>query len=339
MRQLAELCGVSTMTVSLALRGSKRIREETRDRICEMAQRLGYEANPRIAQLMELIRSKRERTTGITLAYINSLPRRELIQEVPTFRAFFEGAMERAVEIGYKMEEFWARSKGMSDRRLSEVIHSRGIEGVIIGPRWAGDPLVSLDWSALASVVVGDVEFTPMLNRVSSHRFHGVLMLLDELVLRGYTRVAVVIWDIYDRHHDHDTRLAIKHYQLLHPASPLRVIPFLAAEWTPATFASRFRKEKPEVVVSMNSEVLEWIRDMGLRVPEDVGYANLDCPPDSNISGIDQKSHSIGRLATDLVTMLLRTDDRGVPEAPSLTLMEGRLKEGLTLRPRLIAVE
>ncbi len=327
------------MTVSLALRGSTRIREETRERICKMAQAHGYEANPHIAHLMELIRSKREGTTGITLAYINSLPRRDLILEVPTFRAFYEGANERAAEIGYKVEEFWARSPGMNDQRLSDVICSRGIEGVLIGPRWAGDPLVSLDWKAFASVVVGDVEFEPMLTRVSSHRFHGVITLLDELVRRSYKSVAVVIWDMFDRYHDHDTLLAIKHYKLLHPASPLRIIPFLAREWTPGTFANRFRKEKPEVVVSMNSEVLDWICDMGLRVPQDVGYANLDCPPDSKMSGIDQKSHSIGRLATDLVTMLLRTDSRGVPEVPSLTLMEGHWKVGQTLRPRLITVE
>jgi LacI family transcriptional regulator len=333
MRELAALAGVSVMTVSLAMRGGSGLKPETTEHIRALAAKHGYRPNPNIARLMSLVRSKRRRTTGVTLAYLNNFPRRELAREVFTFRAFHEGATARAAELGYQLREFWTREPGLTARRLGGILKSRGIEGVLVGPRWFEDPLISLDWEEFYPVVVGDVDYDPKLTRISSHRFHGTILLLDELSRRDYRKIACVIWEDYDRAHDHDTGFALRHYSLLHPKGP-KIVPMIAPRWEYDSFAKNFARVKPDAVVSLHREVFTWLGRMGLSVPDDVGYANLDAHADTNWCGVDQMPFEVGRRAVDLAAMLLAGEVRGVPDPPSLTLIEGRWREGTTLRAK-----
>ena len=52
MADVARAAGVSKNTISLALRGSPRVAEETRRRIAETAEAMGYRLNPTVAHLM-----------------------------------------------------------------------------------------------------------------------------------------------------------------------------------------------------------------------------------------------------------------------------------------------
>ena len=58
-REIAKAAGVSPAAVSLALRNHPSIPETTRARIREVAESLGYQPNPRVAELMGHIRRNR----------------------------------------------------------------------------------------------------------------------------------------------------------------------------------------------------------------------------------------------------------------------------------------
>ena len=59
MADVAKAAGVSKNTVSLALRGSPRVSEETRKRIAGLATSMGYRLNPTVAHLMAQLRQTR----------------------------------------------------------------------------------------------------------------------------------------------------------------------------------------------------------------------------------------------------------------------------------------
>ena len=52
MKDIARACGVSVATVSKALNGQPDIGEETRTRVCEAAQKMGYMTNSNEDSLM-----------------------------------------------------------------------------------------------------------------------------------------------------------------------------------------------------------------------------------------------------------------------------------------------
>lgn len=45
---------------------------------------------------------------------------------------YFEGAKQRAKELGYELAEFWLREEGVSRRRLKQITTSRNILGVVV---------------------------------------------------------------------------------------------------------------------------------------------------------------------------------------------------------------
>jgi LacI family transcriptional regulator len=54
-REIAAAAGVSAMTVSLALRGSREVSAATRKRIRALAESMGYRPNPMVSALMQQV--------------------------------------------------------------------------------------------------------------------------------------------------------------------------------------------------------------------------------------------------------------------------------------------
>jgi LacI family transcriptional regulator len=92
------------------------------------------------------------------------------------------------------------------------------------------------------------------------------------------------------------------------------------------------------VVVSNLSDVMALLEGMGLRVPEDIGYASIDLVhADSPWSGIDQQAHEVGAATVDLVVTQLQNNEFGLPKSPKSVFLDGVWREGNTLLPHRIA--
>jgi len=133
MKDVAELAGVSAMTVSCALRNSPKVLPATRERILEAASSLGYRPDPEISKLMMHLRQPTQHSFSHQLAFINSWPdpREHLKGYVGML---FHGARHRAAQLGFDLEPFWLLEPGMTDSRLSSILYSRGIRGVLLAP-------------------------------------------------------------------------------------------------------------------------------------------------------------------------------------------------------------
>ncbi len=90
-----------------------------------------------------------------------------------TERKYVEGAQGRAVEYGYRVDEFWINQPGMTMARLGNILWSRGIEGVVIAPlqeRLSGkrSRSIHLDFKLFSSVEISETVEWPDLDR-SNH--------------------------------------------------------------------------------------------------------------------------------------------------------------------------
>jgi hypothetical protein len=53
----------------------------------------------------------------------------------------------------------------MTGSRLSHILKSRAVRGVLVGPRWRTEPDMEFDWSAFSVVLVGEAEYEPPAGR------------------------------------------------------------------------------------------------------------------------------------------------------------------------------
>jgi LacI family transcriptional regulator len=86
-------------------------------------------------------------------------------------------------------------------------------------------------------------------------------------------------------------------------------------------------------VVTKLPNVLSSLKRAGFRVPEEIGVAfhSLD-EKSPDLSGMKKNSFQIGTMAVDLLVDMLHRGERGLPERPSLHMVEGSWSEGSTLR-------
>ena len=172
MRRIAQAAGVSHVTVSLALRNDPRLPVETRRRVQDVARELGYRPNPLVHALMSQVRARKPMKNITTIAFLTAFPTPDAWRKVShVYRDYFDGAVERAAELGYRVEEIWAKEPGMTGRRLSDVLETRGIRGLLVGPLPPSRGHLSLDWSRFVSATMGYSMWRPDLHRASSNHY------------------------------------------------------------------------------------------------------------------------------------------------------------------------
>lgn len=331
--QVAATTGVSRMTVSLALRDHPSLPKATRHRIQEVAARLGYQADPDIAKLMERIRARKTHGVRNVIGYLTAHDQPQGWVNEPTQRMYYEGAQQRAEEYGYHLQEFWLREPGMTESRLSDIIRNRGIEGVLVAPvPFTQDLYRKFHWDYVSAVELGYSLTSPRLHRCCNHQFQSMMRLLEGLRKAGYREIGLAMASDQDERVNHNWKAAYLVGQSLLPG--VREIPILLADdWNQGVFSRWLRQSRPEVVVTIGPEVGRWLKELRLRVPRDVGLANVDLRPDmKDVTGIDQESRRVGAAAIDSLTTLIRINQRGIPAVPQVLMLEGRFVQGKTTR-------
>lgn len=184
-RDVAELAGVSTATVSRALDGASadRVSAETRDRVRAAAERLSYTAN-------HVARSLKTRSTR-TIAILAP----ELANDF--FMELAEG-MERELDAaGYMLLlASSANSQETEAKRLS-VLSERLVDGIVVIPAGArGEHLQALADRGTPVVLVDRLVEGAQLDAALSDNEGGAFDLTRALLADGYRRIAFVGGDV-----------------------------------------------------------------------------------------------------------------------------------------------
>lgn len=334
LREVAAEANVSVMTASRALRNHPNVSEETKARVQQVAKRLGYRPNPLISALMSSRPTGRPVKASLTIGYLTAFPRRDEWHGISIFQEFHKGAMQAADRLGYHLDEFWLAEPGMSEARMSQQLFHRNIAGVIVAPFPQAGRKLALDWTNFAAVAIGYSLAAPVLHRVVNHQFRSMRRIILELRQRGYRRLGLALPSSSNERVDHQWLGCFLAEQLDVPAKD-RVPPLIVDDhqWTQERLATWYHAHRPDVIINQQPETVDWLKAAGLRVPEDVGFAHLNCEDVSGkFAGIRQNGHVIGEVAVNQLISMLQRNERGVPGLPLATLVDGTWIDGRTVR-------
>jgi LacI family transcriptional regulator len=332
-RDVARQAGVSHTTASLALRGDPRISAATRRRVVLAARQLDYRPHAVVADLMAQLRTLKIKADTVTLGFITAWPTRDGWEKSPNHRRFFAGVQARARELGYKVEEFWLREPGMTSRRMSQILRARGIRGLILQSLPKAHGHLSLEWRHFTAVAKGVTVARPRLHRVISSHFEDMRLVGHHLKRLGYRRPGLVLDAELDARVDRAWLAAYLLHQHDLPARDRVPGLIVGAGQKAAKFARWFAQHRPEVILFTGLPLLAWIKDLGLRVPEDVGLVHLDWSEEVGpLAGIDAEAEMLGAAAVDLLVGQLHAHEYGIPAREKIVAVSGRWIAGASLR-------
>lgn len=327
-RELAKLAGVSHATVSRALRDSPRISLEVRKKIQRLARERGYQPHPLVSKLMSQLPHVKTISRATLAVITTSGPgwrRHAFLREIYT------GIETRALELGYRIEEFSLPDYEMSCRRLSDVLYARGLEGVLIMPLVHSPGHLSLKWERFASVAIGRSLVLPRLNRVSFNHNQNMLLALRKLRRLGYRRIALALsHDLRARVGDAYVAEYSLYQRTMEPGESIPV--FEGPDLNPREISRWLRAHKADALLCNYSPTESQLRAQGIEIPGKLGYASLDrFHAPSEVGGIDQRPREVGVASVDMLTSQLNRNELGIPDVPKLMLVPGTWAENGTL--------
>ncbi len=337
MKTIAAAAGVTQATVSMSLANHPRIPAATRERIQALARKLGYQPNPYLSTLMRIRRLGKPLQDKPALALVCALRTANGWRDhpAPTIRQMREGAVERATLRGYRAQEFWLHRDGMSNERFSEMLHARGIQGLLVSPLGEGDPTPELRWEHFAAVCLSvPLPALPITTVCNDHYFSS-LHIVRECHRRGYRRPGLILRRAHQLRFQGRWEAGFVMGGQMYAGLKL-TRPLYVDDWAdPAPVLAWLKRESPDVLITPAADVLmPTLARAGLKVPEDIGLALLACPGlGERWSGVYQNGKLIGAHAVDALISRVERHERGLPEQATTLMVEGQWNEGRTLRP------
>ena len=327
MADVARLAGVSTMTVSRALRADGPASEETRLRIREAAEELGYVLDSTAAGLS----SRRTGFVAMTIPSINNS------NFADTARGVTEGLRGSGLELllgytDYNVEE---------EERLVEAFLRRRPEAILLTGSTHTERCRNLLRAAAIPVVeTWDQPADPLGHVVGFSNFEAGRMMARHLYDRGYRRIGFI-----GAATERDTRGAVRRHGFVAGLRELGLetdrvwvsgIPPISMR-EGAVAIDELLRNKPDTDAVMCVSDLSAFGAMmaclrrGLRVPKDIAIAGFGAYDVSEaavprITTLDVHAREIGRRAAALVRELL---DSGATEAAPTSV-----EVPITLLPR-----
>ncbi|WP_198529846.1 hypothetical protein [Geminisphaera colitermitum] len=109
--------------------------------------------------------------------------------------------------------------------------------------------------------------------------------------------------------------------------------PFFPREWKRDEFLYWLDRYKPDALVIAENEPVEFLRDAGWRLPEDIGVAHLDLDTGwKHLAGIRQNNFEAGQAAAHLVIDQINRSVFGMPEHARAVLITGDWFAGPSVR-------
>jgi LacI family transcriptional regulator len=340
LKDIAAATGVHEMTVSRALRNVGRMRQETRQRVLEAAEKLGYRPNAAAAAM-------RTGHTGC-IALLSGTNRQAPCLSDCSVASIMEAVASRG---GYLAHARLPECAGGADEsRLPGLLSRQLAEGVLLNDlQTAGSPVEEfLSRNRLPLVVLNQKRST---NAVYPDDFGAARRVTEQLLSLGHKRIVFV-----RMLHEADGKTPGAHYSATDRAagyetamrqaglSPnVTVVSYRWEQWPePADTRMRsllrmFRdaKTRPSaVIVCRDGPVLMGLlQHHGVRIPEDVSMVSFSGQTaqvsEQMVSFVPVPTAEMGRTA---VAMLYKLIETGVKALPSLDIPYGEIASLHTVR-------
>lgn len=248
----------------------------------------------------------------------------------------WEGAKQRANELGYRLDTFCVPKAG-GWKRVNKMLLSRGIEGIIIGQPPPGVAHARLDWEHFASVAIGRAIRSPELPRVVLNHVDSMHRLMKRMRELGYRRMGLVMeaeecekndFRNISGYYGSCMKLGISDADRIPPLAPDRLTSGNLGDWIRTW-------EVDGIIVHRGDQMYKLLPELGLKVPRDIGFAHLSMHDRSpTLSGLYFAPENLGSWAVDLCHWILDRGQKGLQDPiPSIVLSAWEWISGTTLKP------
>jgi LacI family transcriptional regulator len=304
-KDIAKALGLSTSTVSRALRDSYEISPETKVKVLEYAKENNYRPNPIALSLKE----KRSSSIGVLVCEIaNSF-----------FSQAINGIESVAQEKGYNV--IIAQSKEDFEKEVSSIqyLASRSVDGIIFSVSAETSDfshLQSLYARGMNMVSFDRVVDFPDIHKVSVDNYKAAYEATTHFIQNGFKDIACVANAAYlsitkERVEGYKAALRDHHiplnpnniYYCLHGGMLYEEVEAIMDDTTK-------RKEKPDAILAcsdkITTNVMRYCQDKHISIPKQiglVGFSNLDLTDllAPSLTVVSQPAYEMGRIAAELL--------------------------------------
>ena len=334
LREIARRAGVSHTTVSLSLRNHPSIPEETRARVRQLADELGYRSNVLVSALMSQVRLKQHKSAPEVVGFLTGGPTPDEWKDHSACVGFYDGARRRAQQLGMRVEPFWLGPGGAHAAATCRMLEVRAIRGNLIAPFPKAVYEYELDWSRLICVGLGYVFNHHNLHRATHNHFRGAFLAYHKLVELGYERIGLLL--------DSDANSRVNYgwlggYLAAQNTAGLAALPPLLTQAPEDLRPVRawLRRARPDAIIGFGPRQFVALTQLGLAIPRDMAFAALDVDQTNlshveAVTGINQNLQLIGATAIDILASQLYHNEQGLPRRPVYSMIEGYWIEGRT---------
>ena len=333
-RQIAEAAGVSTAAVSHAFKGSPHVSDKTRQRILRTAEKMGYQPNAMVNALMSHIRRGNVSPSATPLALLDFEGALDYMQSYEYSQLLLEGLERQAKTMGYRIERFPFENTARGGKRLEKILQYRAIQGVIVPMTDRLPHDIHFNADRFATVAIGySAHVKGHAYRVVPDQFRNTKLAVEKMLALGYRRIGLY------QHADGDERVD-GHFSApflqamfgLNNFERLQDSVFLFPEFDGVGAVDWIRRNRLDAILSCTPQVLKYLEQDNLRVPQDVGVALLAwAPAQKEFAGIDQCPDVVGSTAINLLVAQINRNERSSATTEATTLIPGEWKTGTTL--------
>lgn len=336
-REIAKAAGVSRSTVSAALNNRPNISAATKKTIHQLAKKMGYRQDAQVDQLMSYLSKRKGRRQLIPLAWINAQKQRDAFNRYPWWIPMYEGAKQRANQIGFSLNEFWLHDPAIKPKRLRSILHAQGIRGLVLTPPYHLAIWDELDLSGFTVVQASVDPGTGQYHAASLDRSHAMNLLWKKLRERGYQRIGLYLIHAPDQRvdaaygaqylwlsgsYEGKTEIPILHHDSQLNWEEKKAVTF---DW--------LIHHQVDAVITNNGALLKACEALNIGVPKDLGIGIIHIPPDmEHFSGIRPRSREMGATAIDILAAQFHCGAFDLGDFPVSIHLKGSWNEGKTTR-------
>lgn len=308
-KDIARELGISVSTVSRALRGSAEINENTRRLVQELAKKLNYTPNPIALSLKE----KKTKVIGV------------IVPEIANYfcSAVIAGIEDIAYSKGYHVMIFQSHEKYQREVTNIELMASRRVDGVLISV--SNETKDGKHIQKLIDMGIPVVMFDRICNEVNTPRVvtddaGGVYEATCHLIEQGYSRIAHISmapWLSVSQNRMKGYMDALKKYKIPIEQKWIVYCDFDIVHIKKALIKLLKGNPKPNAILAGSERLaldsFEVLRDMGLRIPEDIALAGFFDNPVSQLiypplTSIHQPTFDIGQSSARVLIEMVENN-------------------------------
>jgi DNA-binding LacI/PurR family transcriptional regulator len=310
-KDIAKALGISTSTVSRALRDSYEISPETKQLVLDCAEKLNYRPNPIALSLKE----RRSLSIGVVVCEIaNSF-----------FSQIINGIESIAYDKGYNV--IISQSNESYEREMMDLhyLSSRSVDGLIISLSTETNDishLQALHQKGLPIVMIDRISHELQTHTVVVDNFKGAYEATEHLIQNGFRNIAAIANSEFlsiSTERLAGYRQALEDNNIKFNKSLVKHCFYgglVFSEIEDAVNKLFTLKNKPDAIVTMSDKLttgaLKTLLRRGIKVPEEialVGFSNSDITEllNPSLTVIRQPALEMGKAATELLLQLIES--------------------------------